>query len=129
VENADRSRAALDAAAARPAATAPPAAAAPPAVAESRHVRGRRVLLGCALVALALHSLAVGWNWYAWRAEPGAHGWMVITDFPVSLLYSHRTGSDLLAWSLLVGGLQWACTGALVAWAAWRIAGWRRRRR
>jgi hypothetical protein len=126
--------------AAGPAAGVPLERAAPPAAPTAatrpvaatpaqRRASSRRVLLGCALVAFVLHSLALLWNWWVWSAEPGARGWwMVITDLPVSLLYLHHTDGRLFWWSFLLGGVQWAGTGALVAWAAWRIAGWRRRR-
>ena len=90
---------------------------------------GYRLLALCAAVAFVLHTLALLWTWFSWRAMPGARGgWMVITDLPVSLLYGDSTDGRLLLWSLTLGGLQWAVTGAFVAWAAWRIAALRGRR-
>lgn len=95
----------------------------PPASLPRRAVTRRRIVLVCAVIAAALHTLAVLWTWIAW--VPGMRGtWLVWLDLPVSLLYMHLVGGSLLARSLLLGGLQWACTGALVAW----LVGWAARR-
>jgi len=88
-----------------------------------------QVVTACALIALVLHTLAVLWTWFAWSGNPGTRGWwLVFTDLPVSFLYGHATHSSLLVWSLLLGGLQWAVTGALVALAVWHFAAFRKRR-
>ncbi len=88
-----------------------------------------QVATACALIALVLHTLAVLWTWFAWSGNPGSRGWwLVFTDLPVSLLYGHLTHSSLLVWSLLIGGLQWCLTGALVALAVWHFAAYRKRR-
>jgi len=85
-----------------------------------------RIVAACAVIAAALHTLAVLWTWWAW--SPGARGsWLVWLDLPVSLAYLDRVGSALLPWSLVAGGLQWAATGALLAWAVGRAAKRRRR--
>lgn len=91
----------------------------PPRSRPRRAVIRRRILLVCAGIAAALHTLAVLWTWIAW--VPGMRSsWLVWLDLPASLLYGHLMGGSLLARSLLFGGLQWACTGALVAW----LVGW-----
>ncbi len=79
----------------------------------------RRVAAWCAAVAAALHSLAVGWLW--WSDAPGLRTTALVwLDLPSSLLYLHLVGRSILPWSLLLGGLQWATTGALLAWlVAW----------
>ena len=88
-----------------------------------------QVVTACALIALVLHTLAVLWTWFAWSGNPGSRGWwLVFTDLPVSFFYGHLTHSSLLVWSLLLGGLQWCLTGALVALAVWHFAAFRKRR-
>lgn len=96
----------------------------PPRNRPRRALIRRRILFACAAIAAALHTLAVLWTWLAWM--PGVRGtWLVWLDLPISLLYMHLVGGSLLARSLLLGGLQWAFTGALVAW----LVGWAARRR
>ena len=109
------------AAAAEPAPSAPPELARPP-----RRPSLGRIVAACAVIAAGLHTLAVIWTWWAW--SPGARGsWLVWLDLPVSLVYLDRVGSAILPWSLVAGGLQWAATGALLAWAVGRAAKRRRR--
>jgi hypothetical protein len=99
-----------------------PRAATVPATARAldRRQARRRVVLTCAALAALLHTLAVLWTWS--HHGPGVRGsWLVWLDLPVSLLYLHLVGKSLLPWSLLAGGLQWAGTGALVAWWVGRM--------
>jgi len=92
-----------------------------PAAAASRRQARRRIVLTCAALAALLHSFAVAWTWLT--HGPGVRGsWLVWLDLPTSLLYLHLVGASLLPWSLLAGGLQWAATGALLAWLVGRLA-------
>jgi hypothetical protein len=101
---------------------APVGAMVPPAVAApSRRQARRRIVLTCAALAAMLHTFAVAWTWLS--HGPGVRGsWLVWLDLPTSLLYLHLVGTSLLPWSLLAGGLQWAATGALLAWLVGRLA-------
>lgn len=66
------------------------------------------------MIALLLHTLAVLWIWRTWGLGLRG-GWLVWMDLPVSLLYLGARGGALLAFSLLLGGLQWAVVGALLS--------------
>lgn len=91
----------------------------PPAT-RRRPIR-RRILLACALIAAALHTLAALWLWRG--TDPGLRGGALVwIDLPVSLLYLHQVGSRLLRWSLLAGGLWWALIGTVAAWLVGRVA-------
>jgi hypothetical protein len=60
---------------------------------------------------LLLHALAVLWVWRFWGGF-GRGGVLAWIDFPSSLAYLRLRGGAKLAWSLLIGGLQWAVFGA-----------------
>jgi hypothetical protein len=65
-----------------------------------------------ALVAsLLLHTATVLWVWQSWGGF-GRGGVLAWIDFPSSLAYLRLRGDAKLAWSLLVGGAQWAVLGA-----------------
>lgn len=118
-------RAAASSAAAAPAGPAPgPPVEEPgtrPAPTPPRPLSLRRLLVACAAVAALLHAAAVLWLWFSWRANPGWRSSVLIyLDLPVSLVYLHLRNELLLLWSLLLGGIQWAASGALVAW----VVGW-----
>ena len=84
---------------------APPAAAAGPG-------RGRawRAAAFAAAGSLLLHGAAVLW---VWSSEGlGRVGMLAWIDFPSSLAYLRPHGGPKIAWSLLLGGLQWALLGA-----------------
>jgi hypothetical protein len=73
-----------------------------------------------AAAGLVLHSLVVLWIWKTW--ETGLRGVVLFwLDLPASLVYLGDTGSALLGWSLLVGGVQWAVWGWLLSWLLARI--------
>ena len=84
-----------------------------PAAAGWQPPRGseRRALRVVLLGAFLLHTLAVLWVWRDWGGfgRGGVLAWM---DFPSSLAYLRLRGGTKLAWSLAVGGLQWALIGA-----------------
>jgi hypothetical protein len=61
--------------------------------------------------SFVLHGLAVLWAWHAWGGF-GRGGVLAWIDFPSSLAYLRLRGGAKLAWSLLVGGLQWGVVGA-----------------
>ena len=82
-------------------------------------------VLRAALVALVLHTVTVLWCWRTW-GEFGRYLVLDWIDFPVALLYWHVSGGDFLATSLVLGGLQWALIGALLAFILGRTL--RRRR-
>jgi hypothetical protein len=74
----------------------------------------RRAARNAFVVGFLLHALAVLWLWA--RFEPGVRGSLLVyVDFPSALLYLAATREHLLAWSLVVGGLQWATITALLA--------------
>jgi hypothetical protein len=60
--------------------------------------------------SLVLHGAAVLWVWHSGGfGRVGVIAWI---DFPSSLAYLRPRGGIKLAWSLLLGGLQWAALGA-----------------
>ncbi|HVR07109.1 MAG TPA: hypothetical protein VMW75_03615 [Thermoanaerobaculia bacterium] len=61
--------------------------------------------------SLLLHGLAVLWVWHFWEGF-GRGGMLAWIDFPSSLAYLRLRGGAKLAFSLAVGGLQWAILGA-----------------
>lgn len=74
----------------------------------------RRAARNAFVIGFLLHGLAVLWLWA--RFEPGLRGSVLVwVDFPSALLYLAATREHLLAWSLVVGGLQWATITALLA--------------
>jgi hypothetical protein len=85
-------------------------AAAGTAAATGRGAAWRPVAVASA-GSFLLHTAAVLWLWYSWRSfgRGGVLAWM---DFPSSLAYLRPRGGAKLAWSLLLGGLQWALLGA-----------------
>ena len=60
--------------------------------------------------SLLLHGAAVLWVWHS--GGFGRVGVLAWIDFPSSLAYLRPRGGAKLAWSLLLGGLQWAVLGA-----------------
>ena len=85
------------------------------------HQRRARFSTRWAFVAgFVLHGVVVLWVWTTW--ETGLRGGILAWfDLPVSLLYVGDRGSSLLAWSLVVGGLEWGLWGFLLAWLLSRI--------
>jgi hypothetical protein len=61
--------------------------------------------------SFVLHALAVLWLWHSWRGF-GRGGVLAWIDFPSSLAFLRPRGGAKLAWSLLIGGAQWALLGA-----------------
>ncbi|MBV8203053.1 MAG: hypothetical protein JOZ15_20750 [Acidobacteria bacterium] len=76
---------------------------------------GRRRAPGPIAIAAAgsflLHALAVLWVWHFWGSF-GRGGVLAWIDFPSSLAYLRLRGGAKLAFSLAIGGLQWAVLGA-----------------
>ena len=72
-----------------------------------------------ALLAVALHTLAVLWIWRSWGVL-GRGTILAWLDFPVSLAWLQLEGRALLLCSLAVGGLQWAVIGAALTWGVGR---------
>ena len=68
-----------------------------------------------AAIALAasflLHTVTILWVWRTWSGF-GRGGVLAWIDFPSSLAYLRWRGGAKLAWSLLIGGAQWAAVGA-----------------
>jgi hypothetical protein len=83
-------------------------------MATSAGLPGRRAAAAAALAAVALHTVTVLWVWRSWGAFGRANliAWM---DFPASLLFLDWSERRLLTASLLLGGLQWALIGILLA--------------
>lgn len=81
-----------------------------------------RALRRAALGAAVLHTLAVLWIWSTWEVGLRS-GWLVWMDLPVSLLFVEARGLALLAASLVLGGLWWACVGALLSAAVALVVG------
>jgi hypothetical protein len=61
--------------------------------------------------SFVLHALAVLWLWHSWRGF-GRGGVLAWIDFPSSLAFLRLRGGAKLAWSVLIGGAQWALLGA-----------------
>jgi hypothetical protein len=81
---------------------------------------GARTVRRIVIAALLIHTLAVLWIWSGW--SPGFRtGVLVWMDFPASLLFLGAGGRRFLAWSLILGGVQWALIAALVAAAVGRL--------
>jgi hypothetical protein len=92
--------------------------ASPPSAHRIRQTRSARRAF---LSGFLLHLLAVLWVW--WRGQPGLRsGALVWMDLPCSLAYLGSGEQQILLWSLLVGGLQWALAAALVALWMGRLA-------
>ncbi|HEV3074657.1 MAG TPA: hypothetical protein VHB47_09600 [Thermoanaerobaculia bacterium] len=69
-----------------------------------------RAAVFAAAGSLVLHGAAVLWVWHSGGfGRVGVIAWI---DFPSSLAYLRPRGGIKLAWSLLLGGLQWAALGA-----------------
>lgn len=67
-----------------------------------------------AVGAALLHTVAVLWIWVSWGLGLRG-GWLVWMDLPVSLFYLGAREGSLLAFSLVLGGVQWALAGALLS--------------
>jgi hypothetical protein len=80
------------------------------ATAGSGRGRGWRAAVFAAAGSLLLHGAAVLWVWHS--GGFGRVGVLAWIDFPSSLAYLRPRGGAKLAWSLLLGGLQWAVLGA-----------------
>ena len=61
--------------------------------------------------SLLLHTATILWVWRSWCGF-GRGGVLAWIDFPSSLAYLRSRGGAKLAWSLLIGGAQWALVGA-----------------
>lgn len=81
-------------------------------------------LVHAALAGLVLHTVTVLWVWRSW-GDFGRS--MVVTwiDFPVSFAYMHLDGGEMVTWSLIAGGLQWAAIAALLTYVLGRSLRWR----
>lgn len=75
---------------------------------------GRSAAAAAAVAAATLHTVSAFWVWRSWGYF-GRANVLVWMDFPVSLLFLDWSESRFLAASLLLGGLQWAVIGALLA--------------
>jgi hypothetical protein len=81
----------------------------------------RRAARHAFVIGFLLHAVAVSWLWWSW--EPGLRaGVLVWVDFPSALLYLAATREHVLAWSLVVGGLQWATLTALLTMLIGRLS-------
>jgi hypothetical protein len=74
---------------------------------------GRRAAAIAAVASFLLHGAALLWTWRS-VGFLGRRNVLTWVDFPVSLAYLERQPSELLLWSLLLGGLQWAAIGGLL---------------
>jgi hypothetical protein len=90
-------------------------AAGPPETSAGVPAEGRAPAWQPAAIALAasflLHTVTILWVWRTWGAF-GRGGVLAWIDFPSSLAYLRWRGGAKLAWSLLIGGAQWAIVGA-----------------
>jgi hypothetical protein len=85
-----------------------------------------RAVRFAALAGFVLHTLAVLLLWRSW--DEGLRGsLLVLIDLPVALFYLSATQEHLLAWSLALGGAQWALLTALLTVLVGRISARRRR--
>ena len=73
----------------------------------------RRAVLAAVIVGVILHTITALWVWQSWDYF-GRANIVVWMDLPVSLVYLDREGEEMLAWSLVAGGLQWAAIAALL---------------
>jgi hypothetical protein len=73
----------------------------------------RRAMIAAVVLGVVAHTFTVLSVWQSWGYFGRANvlAWI---DFPVSLAYLDAEGEPLLAWSLVVGGLQWAAIAALL---------------
>ncbi len=86
---------------------------------------GRRAAAAAALAAVALHTVTALWVWRSWGSFGRANllAWM---DFPASLVFLDWTDRKFLTASLLLGGVQWAIIGILLAILVGRTLGGRK---
>ena len=75
---------------------------------------GRAAKAATAVVAAALHTGTVLWVWESWGYF-GRANLVVWMDFPSSLIFLDWSDRRFLTASLLLGGLQWALIGMLLA--------------
>jgi hypothetical protein len=78
------------------------------------HTPGRRAAIVAAVASFLLHALALLVAWQSWTPL-GRRNVVTWIDFPISLLYLGRPPRELIVWSLIAGGAQWALIGAFVA--------------
>lgn len=76
--------------------------------------RPRRAVWWAAAGAALFHTGAVVWVWRSWSVGLRG-GWLVWMDLPVSLLFLEARDGWLLAFSLVLGGMQWAVVGGLLS--------------
>ena len=81
----------------------------------------RRALRHAALAVFGIHLVIALFAWSSW-GRFGRGNILVWMDFPASLAFLDLTGGRLVVASLLLGGLQWAAIGALLAWIVGRSA-------
>ncbi len=79
-----------------------------------RHGRALGPIALAAAGSFLLHALAVLWVWHFWSGF-GRGGVLAWIDFPSSLAYLRLRGGAKLAWSLSIGGSQWAVLGATLS--------------
>jgi hypothetical protein len=82
-----------------------------PAPRPGRRTRRRGPVVFASACSFALHALAVLWLWHSWRGF-GRGGVLAWIDFPSSLAFLRLRGGAKLAWSVAIGGAQWALLGA-----------------
>ena len=73
----------------------------------------RRAVLAAVIIGVILHTVTALSVWNSWDYF-GRANIVVWMDLPVSLVYLDREGEEMLAWSLVAGGLQWAAIAALL---------------
>jgi hypothetical protein len=82
----------------------------------------RRAAIGRGLVAgFLLHTVSVLWLWFRWDVVL-RRTILVWMDIPMSLIYLSLAGRQLLAASLVIGGIQWAIVGAALSYLVGRLA-------
>ena len=81
----------------------------------------RRALRHASVAVFLLHGAVALLAWLTW-SRFGRGNLLVWMDFPASLVFLGLTGGRLVVASLLLGGLQWAAVGALLAWIVGRSA-------
>jgi hypothetical protein len=83
----------------------------------------RRALVHALWAGLLLHTVTALWVWGTWGyfGRSNVIAWM---DLPVSIAYMHVDGGELLTWSLILGGLQWAGIAALLTYLLGRSLRW-----